>query len=195
MSASREQKIKKQKELILLVDRIQKYNNEKDWEDLLVRIRPVVINICNKYDIYDIDNYLFYVTYRCVRVFKPEKGVAFTSYLSSALENTIKMEFKRSKKHIKPDTSLDLIYEGKSGDIHATVSDFIEDKTLIFENEVELRMIIQKVKNELKPKELIVFNLLLEERTQRDISNIIGIPLTSVNRYIKAIRQKIKSEL
>ncbi len=139
---------------------------------------------------------------KAVNSFKLEKNIKLATYASRCIENEILMHLRKVSKQ-KVEISLDepLTVDGDGnelvlGDILSVESDSV---TADLEKSTEKQLLwksIQKLNN--KEKEIMILRFGLnsdEEKTQKEVADILGISQSYISRIEKKIVGKLKKDL
>jgi RNA polymerase sporulation-specific sigma factor len=139
---------------------------------------------------------------KAVNTFDPEKKIKLATYASRCIENEILMYLRRSSKlksEISLDEPLNTDWDGNElllSDILGTENDIIfkaieeeTDKTLLF-----------TAVSRLSPREKIIMELRFglagnEEKTQKEVAEILGISQSYISRLEKRIIVKLKRDI
>lgn len=108
------------------------------------------------------------------------------------MTNELLMEFRKSKKSVNASFSLDDNVDIGNGE-SVSYAEMIADRKDYEENTVN-SMLVQQIFEELSPREQRIFIMFfVEGKTQREISEALGITQSYISRIIKGIG-KIKKK-
>lgn len=127
---------------------------------------------------------------KAVNTFNPDKGFTFSAYATQTIRNEILMTFR--KKRITPAFSLDEPYQlenGKSVDFSETIADGRR-----FEKEVVEDMQMKQIFSTLNDREKKIISLKMDGKTQKEITEILGLSQSHVSRIIKSIYKKWRKQ-
>ena len=141
---------------------------------------------------------------KAINTFKPEKNIKLATYASRCIENEILMHLRRTTKtktEVSIDEPLNVDWEGNElllSDILGTDVDIIYRG---IEEEVDkqlLRTAIQKLNG--REKEIIELRFGIgrnggEERTQKEVADILGISQSYISRLEKKIIGRLRKEI
>lgn len=127
---------------------------------------------------------------KAVNTFNPDKGVKFTTYATPVIRNEILMTFR--KKRIIPTFSLDELYDLDNGD-SVNFSEMIADSKRL-EDEVIADMQMEQMFSNLSDREKKIISFSMDDKTQREIAEILGISQPCVSRIIKSIHNKWRKQ-
>jgi len=141
--------------------------------------------------VYDDDLYAIGIVglLKSVNTFDEEKGYKFSTYAMRIVRNEILMTFR--KKRIDVAFSLDDKVNLRNEE-EVSYSDLISDG-IAFEEEVIADMDAGQVISSLTTREQKIVDLMLNGKTQLEISQIIGISQSQVSRIAKGVRKKIET--
>lgn len=139
---------------------------------------------------------------KAVNTFSPERGIKLATYASRCIENEILMYLRKIQNHrneISIDEPLNIDWDGNElllSDILGTESDSVNKG---IEKDAEKSMLLGAV-NRLGERERRIMQLrfgLLDgnERTQKEVADIIGISQSYISRLEKRIIKRLKKEL
>ncbi len=139
---------------------------------------------------------------KAVKSYSLEKNIKLATYASRCIENEILMQLRKVNRK-KCEISLDepLSGESESGDL--VVADVLtvgEDETVKELNEKVDKNIINEILNGLEKRErdIIVFRFGLlgeEEKTQKEVADIMGISQSYISRIEKKILLKMRKSM
>lgn len=139
---------------------------------------------------------------KAVNTFDPEKKIKLATYASRCIENEILMYLRRNNKirsEISFDEPLNIDWDGNElllSDVLGTESDII---TKGIEEEVDKHLVSEALEDlEGREKQIIEMRFGLngqEERTQKDVADLLGISQSYISRLEKKIIGRLKKEL
>jgi len=139
---------------------------------------------------------------KAVNTFCPERGIKLATYASRCIENEILMHMRKcqSQKHeVSIDEPLNIDWDGNElllSDILGTDTDAINRP---IEQAIEKNILLETVEKLGEREKRIMqlrFGLLDgEERTQKEVAEIIGISQSYISRLEKRIVKRLKKEL
>ena len=139
---------------------------------------------------------------KAVNSFKPDKNIKLATYASRCIENEILMQLRRNvrrKCEVSLDEPLNVDYDGNEllmSDILGTDPDVVS-KNLETETEKQLLM---KAISKLSGRERSIMALRFglggeEEKTQKEVADLLGISQSYISRLEKKIIIRLKKEL
>lgn len=140
---------------------------------------------------------------KAVNTFKIEKNIKLATYASRCIENEILMYLRRTSKtkgEVSLDEPLNVDWDGNElllSDILGTENDII---TKDIENKVD-RELLQDAMQKLSGRERRIvemrFGILpeTEEKTQKEVADILGISQSYISRLEKKIMRRLKKEI
>lgn len=139
---------------------------------------------------------------KAVNTFEPKKNIKLATYASRCIENEILMYLRRNQKNrveISLDEPLNVDWDGNElllSDVLGTDGDMIYKKV---EGEVEkslLRQAMYKLNNREKVIIQLRFGLLDgNEKTQKEVADILGISQSYISRLEKRILKRLQREI
>ena len=141
---------------------------------------------------------------KAINTFNPEKNIKLATYASRCIENEILMYLRRNNKtrlEVSIDEPLNVDWDGNElllSDILGTEEDTIYRN---LENEVERKLLIKAISRLSGRERKIVqmrFGLGMpdgEEKTQKEVADILGISQSYISRLEKKIMQRLKREM
>ena len=141
---------------------------------------------------------------KSINTFKPDKNIKLATYASRCIENEILMYLRRNNKtklEVSIDEPLNVDWDGNElllSDILGTEEDTIYRN---LENEVERKLLIKAISRLSGRERKIVqmrFGLGMpdgEEKTQKEVADILGISQSYISRLEKKIMQRLKREM
>lgn len=127
---------------------------------------------------------------KAVNTFNPDKGFAFSAYATQIIRNEIFLAFR--KKRITPAFSLDEPHQLENGE-SVEFSEMIADNRR-FEEEVIADTQIEQIFSNLSDREKKIISLSMDGKTQREISEILGLSQSYISRIIKSIYKKWRKQ-
>ena len=141
---------------------------------------------------------------KAINTFNPEKNIKLATYASRCIENEILMYLRRNNKtrlEVSIDEPLNVDWDGNElllSDILGTEEDTIYRN---LENEVERKLLIKAI-NRLSGRERKIVQMRFglgmpdgEEKTQKEVADILGISQSYISRLEKKIMKRLKKEL
>ncbi len=141
---------------------------------------------------------------KAINTFNPNKNIKLATYASRCIENEILMYLRRNNKtklEVSIDEPLNVDWDGNElllSDILGTEEDTIYRD---LENEAERKLLVKAIGGLSKRERLIVnmrFGLETidgEEKTQKEVADILGISQSYISRLEKKIMQRLKREM
>lgn len=138
---------------------------------------------------------------KAVNTFKPEKKIKLATYASRCIENEILMYLRRNNKlksEISFDEPLNIDWDGnelKLSDVLGTDNDII---TRNLETNVDRHLLINAL-SQLNAREKQIMELRFglvgeEEKTQKDVADMLGISQSYISRLEKKIIRRLQKE-
>lgn len=139
---------------------------------------------------------------KAINTFRPEKNIKLATYASRCIENEILMYLRKNsskKNEMSIDEPLNIDWDGNE----LLLSDVLcgeEDETMQeLENEVDKNLLSQALDKLCEREKLIIsmrFGLNgAEERTQKEVADILGISQSYISRLEKRIIFRLKKEM
>lgn len=139
---------------------------------------------------------------KAVNTFDPQKNIKLATYASRCIENEILMYLRRNLKNrgeVSLDEPLNVDWDGNElllSDILGTESDMIYKK---IEGEVEKSLLWQAM-HKLNGREKTIIQLRFglageEEKTQKEVADILGISQSYISRLEKRILKRLQREI
>ena len=141
---------------------------------------------------------------KSINTFNPEKNIKLATYASRCIENEILMYLRRNNKtkmEVSIDEPLNVDWDGNElllSDILGTDEDTIYKD---LENEAERKLLIKAI-NRLSGRERTIIKMRFglgmpdgEERTQKEVADLLGISQSYISRLEKKIMQRLKREM
>lgn len=138
---------------------------------------------------------------KAVNTFDPEKKIKLATYASRCIENEILMYLRRNSKtrtEVSFDEPLNIDWDGNElllSDVLGTENDTIYKG---IEEQVD-RKLLQKALEKLSERERIIMELRFgladgEEKTQKDVADLLGISQSYISRLEKRIIKRLRKE-
>jgi RNA polymerase sporulation-specific sigma factor len=138
---------------------------------------------------------------KAVNTFDPEKKIKLATYASRCIENEILMYLRRNSKtrtEVSFDEPLNIDWDGNElllSDVLGTDNDIIYRN---IEEEVERKLLI-KALDKLTERERTIMELRFglhdgEEKTQKDVADLLGISQSYISRLEKRIIKRLRKE-
>ena len=141
---------------------------------------------------------------KSINTFNPNKNIKLATYASRCIENEILMYLRRNNKtklEVSIDEPLNVDWDGNElllSDILGTEEDTIYRD---LENEAEHKLLIRAI-NGLSSRERLIVKMRYglesetgEEKTQKEVADILGISQSYISRLEKKIMQRLKREM
>ncbi len=138
---------------------------------------------------------------KAVNTFDPEKKIKLATYASRCIENEILMYLRRNSKirtEVSFDEPLNIDWDGNElllSDVLGTENDTIYRN---IEEQVD-RKLLQKALDKLTERERMIMELRFglqdgEEKTQKDVADLLGISQSYISRLEKRIIKRLRKE-
>jgi RNA polymerase sporulation-specific sigma factor len=138
---------------------------------------------------------------KAVNTFDPEKKIKLATYASRCIENEILMYLRRNNKtrsEVSFDEPLNIDWDGNElllSDVLGTENDTIYRN---IEEQVD-RKLLQKALDKLSDRERMIMELRFglqdgEEKTQKDVADLLGISQSYISRLEKRIIKRLRKE-
>ena len=184
---------------------LQIYYDTKDieaYQSLLILNDKLNYHVARKYlnsgeDVEDLAGIARIGMIKAIKSFDPSKGVKFSTYASRCMTNEILMYFRKEKKH-KSNISIEqpLSYDGegnemKLGDLVDSGDDILGE---IVEREeiIRLRQAVEQLGGR---DRVIIEEMYFKGKTQKQVSELLGLSQSSISRIEKKLLKKIKGYL
>ena len=141
---------------------------------------------------------------KAINTFNPTKKIKLATYASRCIENEILMYLRRNSKtkmEVSIDEPLNVDWDGNElllSDILGTDEDTIYKD---LENEAERKLLIKAI-NKLSSREKLIVKMRFgldnpegEEKTQKEVADLLGISQSYISRLEKKIMQRLKREM
>lgn len=139
---------------------------------------------------------------KAVNTFNPEKKIKLATYASRCIENEILMYLRRNSK-VKAEISfyepLNIDWDGNElllSDILGTENDMVYN---MIEDEVDKQLLLIAMnKLSIREKEIVELRFGLngiEEKTQKEVADMLGISQSYISRLEKRIIKRLKKEI
>ena len=182
--------------------------NETARSELIEHNLRLVVYIAQKFDntgvgVEDLISIGTIGLIKAINTFKVDKKIKLATYASRCIENEILMYLRRNSKtktEVSIDEPLNVDWEGNElllSDILGTENDII---TKDIENKVD-RELLQDAMQKLSGRERRIvemrFGILpeTEEKTQKEVADILGISQSYISRLEKKIMRRLKKEI
>ena len=190
-----------------LINKLDKEDNLKTKQTLVERNLRLVVYIAKKFEntgvgIEDLVSIGTIGLMKAINTFKASKNIKLATYASRCIENEILMFLRRSNK-LKGEISIDepLNQDGDGNelllsDILGTDADIVSKG---IEDEVDKKL-LRICMNKLKPREKNIMELRFgfntgNEKTQKEVADMLGISQSYISRLEKKIISKMKKEI
>lgn len=141
---------------------------------------------------------------KAINTFNPEKNIKLATYASRCIENEILMYLRRNSKtkmEVSIDEPLNVDWDGNElllSDILGTEEDTIYKN---LENEAEKKVLFKAI-SRLSGRERMIIQMRYglgtvdgEEKTQKEVADLLGISQSYISRLEKKIMQRLKREI
>lgn len=141
---------------------------------------------------------------KAINTFKPDKNIKLATYASRCIENEILMYLRRNNKtklEVSIDEPLNVDWDGNElllSDILGTEEDTIYRD---LENEAERKLLVKAI-GRLSNRERMIVRMRFglgtldgEEKTQKEVADLLGISQSYISRLEKKIMQRLKREM
>lgn len=141
---------------------------------------------------------------KSIQTFNPNKNIKLATYASRCIENEILMYLRRNNKtklEVSIDEPLNVDWDGNElllSDILGTEEDTIYKD---LEDEVEHKLLVRAI-NCLSSREKLIVQMRFglstrdgEEKTQKEVADLLGISQSYISRLEKKIMQRLKREM
>lgn len=141
---------------------------------------------------------------KAINTFNPDKNIKLATYASRCIENEILMYLRRNNKtrlEVSIDEPLNVDWDGNElllSDILGTDEDTIYKD---LENEVERKLLVKAI-SRLSGRERTIIKMRFglgtpdgEEKTQKEVADMLGISQSYISRLEKKIMQRLKREM
>ncbi len=141
---------------------------------------------------------------KAINTFNPTKNIKLATYASRCIENEILMYLRRNNKtklEVSIDEPLNVDWDGNElllSDILGTEEDTIYRD---LENEAERKLLVKAI-SRLSNRERMIVRMRFglgtldgEEKTQKEVADILGISQSYISRLEKKIMQRLKREM
>lgn len=182
-------------------------NDQSAKEKLTVHNLRLVVYIAKKFEstgicVEDLISIGTIGLIKAVNTFCPQKNIKLATYASRCIENEILMHLRKNASHkneISIDEPLNIDWDGNElllSDILGTDPDSINRP---IEDEAEKNLLLGAVSH-LEARERMIMQLRFgllgcEEKTQKEVADMIGISQSYISRLEKRIIKKLKKEL
>ena len=184
-----------------------KKHDDSAREKLIVHNLRLVVYIAKKFEstgtgVEDLISIGTIGLIKAVNTFKPDKNIKLATYASRCIENEILMFLRKSSQYrseISIDEPLNIDWDGNElllSDILGTDEDIVNRG---IETEAERSMLREAV-DSLKGRERMIMRMRFglddgNEKTQKEVADIIGISQSYISRLEKKIIKNLRTEL
>ena len=181
--------------------------SEEAKQELIVHNLRLVVYIARKFEnsgigVEDLVSIGTIGLIKAVNTFCPDRGIKLATYASRCIENEILMHMRKCQNHkneVSIDEPLNIDWDGNElllSDILGTDVDVINRP---IEQDIEKTILLETV-DKLDERERRIMQLRFglldgEERTQKEVAEIIGISQSYISRLEKRIVKRLKKEL
>ena len=184
-------------------------NEEKARKTLIEHNLRLVVYIAKKFDntgvgIEDLISIGTIGLIKAINTFKADKNIKLATYASRCIENEILMYLRRNSKtkmEVSIDEPLNVDWDGNElllSDILGTEEDAVSKD---METEAEHK-VLHKAVNRLPGRERMIVQMRFgigtadgEEKTQKEVADLLGISQSYISRLEKKIMQRLKKEI
>lgn len=139
---------------------------------------------------------------KAINTYNPVKQIKLATYASRCIENEILMYLRRNSRarmEVSIDEPLNVDWDGNElllSDVLGTEEDVI---SRAMEDEVEL-LLLGKAIRKLSPREQLIIKMRFgldenEEKTQKEVADLLGISQSYISRLEKRIMRRLKKEI
>ena len=184
---------------------LQIYYDTKDieaYQSLLILNDKLNYHVARKYlnsgeDVEDLAGIARIGMIKAIKSFDPSNGVKFSTYATRCMTNEILMYFRKEKKH-KSNISIEqpLYYDGEGNEMK--LEDLVDSGDDILGEIVEREEIIrlrQAVEQLSGRDRVIIEEMYFKGKTQKQVSELLGLSQPHISRIEKKIIEKIKGYL
>lgn len=138
---------------------------------------------------------------KAINTFKRDKNIKLVTYASRCIENEILMYLRkknRRKTEVSFDEPLNIDYDGNElllSDILGTSSDIVIQEFYAQEDKRQLYEAMECLEENEKMILRMRYGINQEEKTQKDIADILGISQSYISRLEKKILGKLKNQM
>lgn len=138
---------------------------------------------------------------KAINTFKRDKNIKLVTYASRCIENEILMYLRkknRRKTEVSFDEPLNIDYDGNElllSDILGTSSDIVIQEFYAQEDKRQLYEAMECLEENEKMILRMRYGIDQEEKTQKDIADILGISQSYISRLEKKILGKLKNQI
>ena len=191
------------------IERLQNQEDQEARSTLIEHNLRLVVYIAKKFDntgveVEDLISIGSISLIKATNTFNPETNINLATYASRCIENEILMYLRRNSKtklEVSIDEPLNVDWDGNElllSDILGTEEDTIYKD---LENEAEKKMLVKAI-SKLSSREKVIVNMRFglenpdgEEKTQKEVADILGISQSYISRLEKKIMQRLKREI
>ncbi|MBE6838028.1 MAG: RNA polymerase sporulation sigma factor SigE [Ruminococcus sp.] len=182
-------------------------NDESARETLIVHNLRLVVYIAKKFEstgigIEDLISIGAIGLIKAVNTFSPERNIKLATYASRCIENEILMYIRKTsqrRSEISIDEPLNTDWDGNElllSDILGTDGDTVNSR---IESEAEKNVLLEAIEN-LEDRERLIMKMRFglidgQEKTQKEVADIIGISQSYISRLEKRIIKKLRADM
>lgn len=184
-------------------------NDERAKKILIEHNLRLVVYIAKKFDntgvgVEDLISIGTIGLIKAINTFNPNKKIKLATYASRCIENEILMYLRRNSKtklEVSIDEPLNVDWDGNElllSDILGTEEDMVYKD---LENEAEHRLLVRAL-GKLSNREMLIVRMRFgldtpegEEKTQKEVADMLGISQSYISRLEKKIMQRLKKEM
>ena len=192
-----------------MIEALETNEKEKAKKSLIEHNLRLVVYIAKKFDntgvgVEDLISIGTIGLIKAINTFNPTKKIKLATYASRCIENEILMYLRRNNKtklEVSIDEPLNVDWDGNElllSDILGTEEDTIYKD---LENEAEKKILIKAISH-LSGREQMIIRMRFglgtadgEEKTQKEVADMLGISQSYISRLEKKIMQRLKREM
>ncbi len=198
-----------QDEELKMISELGTQNDQEAKKALIEHNLRLVVYIAKKFDntgvgVEDLISIGTIGLIKAINTFNPDKKIKLATYASRCIENEILMYLRRTNKtklEVSIDEPLNVDWDGNElllSDILGTEEDTIYKD---LETEVENKLLFKAI-NKLSGRERMIVKMRYgigsldgEEKTQKEVADMLGISQSYISRLEKKIMQRLKKEI
>lgn len=174
-------------------------------EQLIQENKGLIVNVIKKYlpgviHSYELDDYIQegnIAIYNAARYFDKSKGNEFSTLAFTFIKNRLIVYSKRAENKLKQSpTNINIVSIHKEIGPGITILDAIKDKKTNIENSYvendERKRMIEKLNKILPKKSKIAFHYMLQRKSRKEISEILGCTNQNIDSCIRIIKKHVE---
>jgi RNA polymerase sporulation-specific sigma factor len=182
-------------------------NDEEAKQQLIVHNLRLVVYIARKFDssgvgVEDLISIGTIGLIKAVNTFCPSRGIKLATYASRCIENEILMflrKYQSQKNEVSIDEPLNIDWDGNELLLSDVLGTDVDSTGRPIEQAIERKILLDTV-DKLGDRERQIMQLRFglgggEERTQKEVADVIGISQSYISRLEKRIVKRLKKEL